>query len=155
MEWHTTLSSNHTQKNNKQEELAMRSWKHRPHSQLCLWSFTFLFNTDVVLFLAYDLCAIPCRWWRSEDHCCGVCSLDTKKETVNEWNKMSTPFGFFKDKSKQARYWILLGFMCIRKQNQYCLLNVFCQRGKERGSDLRIKIFMMFAKSRWCCYILF
>lgn len=116
MEWHTTLSSNRT-KNNKQEELATRSWKHRPHIQLCLWSFPFLFNTDVVLFLAYDLHAIPCRWWRSEDHCCGVCSLDMKKETVNEWNKMSTPFRVLKNKSKQARYWILLGFMCVRELN--------------------------------------
>lgn len=105
------------QKNNKQEELATRSGKHRPQSQLCLWSFAFLFNTDVVLFLAYDLCAIPCRRWRSEDHCCRVCSLDMKKETVNEWNKMSTPFRFFKNKSKQARYWILLGFTCVRELN--------------------------------------
>lgn len=82
-----TLSSNQT-KNNKQEELATRPWKHRPHSQFCLEAH-FLFNTDVVLFLAYDLCAASCRW-RSEHHCCGVCSLDMKKETVNEWTNVNS-----------------------------------------------------------------
>lgn len=39
MTYYIIIQSN--KKNNKQEELATRSWKHRPHSQFCLWSFTF------------------------------------------------------------------------------------------------------------------
>jgi hypothetical protein len=115
-QWHTTLSSNQT-KNNKQKEVAMRSWKHRPHSWRYLWSHTSLFNADVLLFLPYDPHAAACRWSGSKGHCVRTCSLDMKKENVNEWNKMSNPLRFFKNKSKQTRSWILLGVMCVRELN--------------------------------------
>lgn len=154
-EWHTTLPSNQT-KNNKQEELARRSWKQGPHSQLCLWSFTSVFNTDVVLFLPSDLSAVPCRWWRSESHCCAACSLGMKKGIVNEWNKMSNPFRFFKNKSRQTRYRILPGFVCWETE---LIVSIKCILSKEKktppGTDLQIKICMMCAVSRWYRYISF